>query len=288
MARDRLDIEPIGTTAFVIRAPMFCNIGVYTAHDAALIIDSGYLPRVAAEIRDTVREHLGYRVELLFNTHYHSDHTFGNQSFDCPILASRRCAEMMQSCLDTHWSDDEIAQAKREDPALVEEWRDLTITLPTTTFEDSLEYDFQGQKMIFRRFGGHSPDSSVLYIPGEKLLFAGDIVFAGRYPTILPHDSDPVKLVEVLKELTLYDTEAVIPGHGITCGTEALQTLIEYWECLLSSGRDARRSGKSRSEATEELTDRCHLAGIPFDRFRHQRNITSVLQYLEKSDATSA
>jgi len=277
-------LEPVGEDVFVVGDTGSCAIGVCIRDHFALVVDSGQLPRVAATIKKTVEQDLDCRVELLFNTHYHSDHTFGNQSFDCPIIASRSCRDMMQACLTSHWSRENIARAKEEDPELIEEWRDLAVTMPTSIFEDDLEYDFHGRNLVFRRFGGHSPDSSALYLPDDNILFTGDIIFSGRYPTLLAHDGDPERLIEVLEKLLLYDVDTFIPGHGPVCGKDAIRESIAYWRCLLPACREVRREGASHEDTAAELTDRCRLPEISFDEFRHRRNIVSVLHYLARND----
>ncbi len=281
MSLDGFDIEAITDGVHVIRRPGLCNIGVCVRDGFALVVDSGYLPRAAKALVSDVQRRFDCTIELLFNTHYHSDHTFGNQAFSCPILASERCREIMESCRATYWSDKEIKAAQQEDPPLIEEWRDLAITIPTITFDEAMEYDFHGLRLHFQRLGGHSPDSSVLYIPGQKLLFAGDIVFGGRYPTLLDHDGDPVELIEVLKKLMLYDIETIIPGHGVIAGKEMLTPLIDYFAGLLAAGREAHDKGMSQDEAADWMRDRGHMPVIPFDERRHRRNSKSVWHYLD-------
>ncbi len=281
MDRNEFDIETLRDGVHVVRRAGLCNIGVCVKDRFALVIDSGYLPRAAKKISSGVQNRFDCTIELLFNTHYHSDHTFGNQAFSSPILASERCREIMESCRATYWSDKEIEAARREDPHLIDEWRDLVITSPTITFDESMEYDFHGIRLIFQRLGGHSPDSSVLYLPKQRLLFAGDIAFGGRYPTILDHDSDPAELVDVLNKLTLYDIETIVPGHGITGGKEMLKLLVDYFAGLLEAGRQAYGKGISRDEAADWMRNRCHIPDIPFDERRHRRNSMSVWQYLD-------
>lgn len=285
MDRGGFDIETVRDGVHVFRRTGLCNIGVCIKDRFALVIDSGYLPRAARDIISVIREQFDCTVELLFNTHYHSDHTFGNQAFSCPILASERCRETMESCLTTYWSKEEIEAAKREDPPLVEGWRDLSVTLPTITFDESMEYDFHGIRLVWQRLGGHSPDSSILYMPGQKLIFAGDIVFGGRYPTILEHDSDPPELIRVLKMLTLYDIEAVVPGHGTTGGKEMLKELIDYFTCLTAAGREAGEKGMSREETVDWMRDQCHIPDMPFDERRHRRNSAAVWKYFDRQQS---
>lgn len=275
------EVEKINESIYVIRGTESCNIGVCVKNNAALMIDSGYFPKTSAVLKRMVERNLDCRVELLFNTHYHADHTFGNQSFDCPIIASEICRRNMERMPSSYWSPEETEKAKKDDPRLAEEWKDLKFTPPTTTFDDVKSIDFEGLNVIFQKFGGHTPDSSIAYFPDYRIVFAGDLVFAGRYPTLLDHDGDPVELVEALHKLIEMDVEIIIPGHGITCGKSSISQLIVYWTCLTSECRELVASGMDDERIKKEMLNRCHLPELPFDRMRHERNANSVLSFIK-------
>jgi len=288
MQIDGFDIEAIAQTFFIIRNTLACNIGVAVSGDRALIIDSGNLPSVSAGIIRYVEQRLSKHVDLLFNTHYHSDHTFGNQCFTCPILASRVCRDTMQACLSTHWNENEIEQAKKENPKLVEEWKDLRITFPTQTFEDELEYDFHGLNIAFRKLGGHSPDSSIAYFPDYRLAFAGDLVFAGLYPTLLLHDGNPLELIAASRTLIGMELDIIIPGHGVTCDIRTVKKLIDYWTCLVLTSREAIVLGLKDDEAIRYVRDRCIMPDVPPNERKQNGNAAAVLRFLGTKEAGSA
>jgi glyoxylase-like metal-dependent hydrolase (beta-lactamase superfamily II) len=274
------EIEKIYDIFYVVKSTQSANIGICAHDNAALVIDSGQIPDISVKIIDAIRQNTGCEVELLFNTHYHADHTFGNQSFDCPILSSTLCRDTMKACLTTHWTEDEIDLAKKEDPGLSEAWKDLRITFPTKTFDTQLEYDFHGIRIIFQRIGGHSPDSSMAFFPDFKLVFAGDVVFGGLYPTLLDHDGNPFELVNVLQQMNNMDVNIIIPGHGDTCDKSMVQILINYWICLMSICRRNFREGQSKEEAITSISKHCRLHNITFHERKHLRNISTVWKYL--------
>jgi glyoxylase-like metal-dependent hydrolase (beta-lactamase superfamily II) len=148
-----VSVEKIGDIFYVFRCTRGANIGACVIDNAALLIDTGYLPKKSAELITLIEQKLGCRVELAFNTHYHSDHTFGNQSISCPILASAKTRKAMQDCLSTHWNDTEIASAVDHDSQLEEEWEDLIITPPTDVFEGEEQRDFHGVRVKFETVG---------------------------------------------------------------------------------------------------------------------------------------
>jgi len=276
------EIERINQVLFVVRQDKGANIGVCVKDNSALLIDSGYSPRKSRALKELVQEKLDCKIELLFNTHYHSDHTFGNQSFGCPIISSEDCKEIMQRNLSTHWTPEEIRKAMQEDPELKEEWEDLRVASPTRTFKEERTYDFKGIQLVFQRLGGHTKGSSVAWFPDYKLLFSGDIVFADFYPTQLSIDPSPLELIEALRKIEKMDVERIVPGHGNICGQSTVERLIGYWSCLTSECQKLFAKGMDEKAAEKVLLDRCHLEGITFDARKHKRNVDTVLKSIRQ------
>jgi glyoxylase-like metal-dependent hydrolase (beta-lactamase superfamily II) len=276
------DVEKIKDDFYVVRQSQSANIGVCVKDNSALLIDSGYSPKKSAALKEILQDKLGCKIELLFNTHYHADHTFGNQSFECPILSSEACKNIMQENLSTHWSSEEIKTAMDEDPELKEEWANLKITFPTKTFRDKLLYDFKGLEVIFQNLGGHTRGSSIACLPEQKLMFSGDILFVDCYPTQLSIDEHPVKLVEALQKITEMDMEIIIPGHGATCDKSMAKRLIEYWECLITECQKHISSGLNDEKVKETLMNSCRLEKVTFNERKHRRNIDTVLKFVRE------
>ncbi len=276
------DVEKIKDRFYVVQQAKGANIGVCVKDNSAILIDSGYSPKSSAALKDILEKKLSCKIELLFNTHYHADHTFGNQSFDCPIISSEECKNIMQKNISTHWTPEEINLAMEEDAELKEEWKDLKITFPSKTFKEKLSYDFKGIKVVFQEIGGHTPGSSVAFFTDYKLLFSGDIVFGDLYPTQLSIDPSPMELIKALREIEEMDVEIIVPGHGITCGKPTVQRLIEYWECLISECQKLRSSGLNDEKMKETLLNSCHLEKVAFNESKHKRNIDTVLKSIKQ------
>lgn len=276
------EVEKIGNIFYVIRQPKSCNIGVCMMDGAALIIDSGYSPKKMGRLKKLLEKNLNCRIELLLNTHYHSDHTFGNQVFDCPILSSDECRRNMEGALASHWSPREIAKGIEEDPTLADEWQELDITLPTETFKNEKRINFKGINVEFQRVGGHTSCSSVALFADYRIIFAGDIVFAERYPTLL-WDGNPHELILVLRKIIRMDVDVIIPGHGVTCGKSSVGKLADYFECLANKCATLLAEGKTDEEILNLWDKLCPLPDIPMDQMRHERNIGSVVKFLKKS-----
>jgi glyoxylase-like metal-dependent hydrolase (beta-lactamase superfamily II) len=283
MRSNDFHIERINQIFYVVQQAKGSNIGVCVKNSSALLIDSGYSPKKGKALKIVLEKKLTSKIELLFNTHYHSDHTFGNQSFQCPIISSEECKYIMGENLSTYWTPEEIKKAMDEDPELKEEWKNLKITLPTRTFKEKLTYNFKGIKVIFQKIGGHTKGSSVAYFPDYRLLFSGDLVFGDCYPTQLSIDPSPFKLIEALQKITKMNVDVIIPGHGSTCDKAMVRRLIDYWKCLTSKCQKLIVSGLNDEKIEEILLNCCHLEKVPFNERKHKRNINSVLKSIREN-----
>jgi len=147
----------------------------------------------------------GLTPKVLFNTHCHIDHVFGNQyiadKFNLPLMANKG----EQIVLD-----------------FVPKMSDM-YGIPFTgspdieVFVDEGDFvEFGNQKIKVLFTPGHSPASVSLYHKESEILIAGDVLFQGSIGrTDLP-GGDHQTLLNVVKEkfFTLPDSTRVYPGHG--------------------------------------------------------------------------
>jgi glyoxylase-like metal-dependent hydrolase (beta-lactamase superfamily II) len=281
-----LAITIFNDSFFLCQPSIGANIGLFIKNNQALVIDSGYYPDISYDIIAFLDNVLEAKPVLLFNTHYHSDHTFGNQVFTCPVLSSELCRDKMIEGPLSFWSDSEIAQAKTENPDLVKWWKDLQITPPTMTYTGKYEYDFEGEKILFQQLGGHTPDSSIVYFPDHRIIYAGDLVFESHYPTLL-RDGDPFELVDALRTIRAMHVEKIAPGHGNVCEDDTIDRLVEYWRGLILKCGLAIDSDLDDMAVINELMPDCRIRNIEFHEFKHRRNIESVMYYMRNNPRRS-
>lgn len=145
-------------------------------------------------------------IRLVLITHSHSDHTSGIHLFDCPVVAHRLAHQRIR---------------KRGTE------RSAT-RMPTDTFEDRRDIDMGGMHLELIHLGGHTPCSSVVWLPEERILFSGDLLFQGRYPFLAT--ADVRKLMAALRWLPSLEAQVIVPGHGVLCGNEELLKQLDYIE----------------------------------------------------------
>lgn len=194
------------------------NSTIISGKGCTVIVDTTLFPEKARKIATFAKELFGNRIELIINTHYHPDHTFGNSAFeDIDILASEETKNFMEE-MDTNY----IKSVWGEERA-----RRDHITLPSMTFSNKKRFQLCGYWITVRQLGGHTPDSSIVYLEDLGLIIAGDLIFNGFHPEITT-DSDIDHWLEALSLIREYQPSKIVPGHGTPCGIEEIQLMKDY------------------------------------------------------------
>ncbi|MFW9923666.1 MAG: MBL fold metallo-hydrolase [Candidatus Thorarchaeota archaeon] len=237
-----------------------------------IMIDTGTHIKRIREFREYVENETKKKFEILFLTHYHLDHTWGNQVFaDCRIIATKSLLNKMLEMKKT-WTEKKIAEyiAKLDDP---ESTRGLVIT-PPNEIASYLEIADNGVKVIFKQTGGHSDDSAYVYCPKYKILFAGDNLFRDMYPYGQDKTSNPDLMVKAYKEYLTLDVERFIPGHQDSCEKQTIKKYIHFIEQLKTEMVTLHHKG----EAKEKIFEHC-LSINPF----HESEFEEPLQVLKNA-----
>jgi cyclase len=262
-------------TAF-IRPREGVNAGLIHTPWGMVMLDTTSSPAEARALVEAVGASPD-EVRMVINTHFHNDHTWGNQVFSCPILAHRLCLERMQLALKNEWSSQTLASyladLEKTDPKKAEEFgavvKDLHISLPTMVFDERFEGELGGVKYEVIHLGGHTPDLSVTWLPESRVLFASDLIFQGRYPYIF--DADIPAWIDRLGRLMEFAALKIVPGHGVMCGEAEINTLRDYLQCTWERTAEHIRHGHSAEESAAD-PGYPRFPGEKYERL-HQANI---------------
>lgn len=185
-------------------------------------------------------------------------------------------------CGTTVFSDTAVTIGhKKIRPHLIREGR--VAPVPTVTFEESLDIDLGGVKVVLHYFGPtHSDNLIVVHIPQDGVLFAPDL---GRPPGQLPNpdfrDMDVDNTIEVLGILArMDDVDIVMPGHNSPVSTqEYFRGYREYLSALRERVLTQMTDGRSLEEILEIVTmeDFGHYTNL--EQY-HEPNVVSMYDYL--------
>ncbi|MGG2065235.1 MBL fold metallo-hydrolase [Bacillus sp. S14(2024)] len=229
------------------------NAGFIDLGDKTIVFDTCNTQQAAEDLKYIAEKITNRPVTWVINSHWHGDHIRGNQTFKgSNIISSQITYEKMK---DIHPS--RINKQKNDIQGLrnyihslkdqVNQTNDiklehqinflselevslltLELVLPHQTFID--EITFHGSKRSAKLFtlgGGHSLCDAILYIPEEKVIFMGDLLFVDCHPTFF-EESNLENWIHILKKVGEMDIDIAVPGHG-SIGTKTnLSKVIDY------------------------------------------------------------
>lgn len=213
------------------------NIGILTGSDGVLIIDSGYANTSEAS-KQKITSLSSAPFHLLVNTHWHTDHTEGNETMHkagATILAHENVRRRMKN-------GQEIKFLKRQVPPASK------AALPVETFAGALTIHTNGEELHLMHIPpAHTDGDIIIHFRSANILHTGDLLFNGFYPFIDASSGGSIDgMVKAAdKILSLVDDKTkIIPGHGklatradLSAFRDMLATVSERIKKLIAQGK---------------------------------------------------
>ena len=220
------------------------NVGCILTDEGAIVIDTPIIPEEAKHWAKTISK-ITDKVMYVYNTDHHRAHIMGNQYFDAPVIAHEAAWKEMANYKDTFIERTKNLFKKRSD--VQQQFSETRIVPPELCFTGKLVMERGGRKIHFVHLGGHTPATSGLYLPDERILFSGDLVVVDEHPALGQCDSE--EWLVKLRWLRRQKYDQVIPGHGPLCNVEASEPVSEYIRAMRSKVRSQYKSGRTKAEA---------------------------------------
>lgn len=231
------------------------NAAIVDTGARTIVVDSFMTTVGGAELRLVAEQLTGRSVFMLVNTHWHGDHTFGNQVFaDVSIvsteLTSRAMASDSTSNLEAYGAELDVAIASFEamlrsdaEPDRILAERRLRrlallredvgifqVTLPNVLIGNELVVEDQRRVEILTYGGGHTDSDVFVWVPDVRTVVTGDLGFHAKHPKMI--DGHPGAWAEILRRILELGPSTVIPGHGESGDEGYLESLIPYFEAV--------------------------------------------------------
>ncbi|MGP4114332.1 MBL fold metallo-hydrolase [Streptomyces sp. 4N509B] len=186
---------------------------------------------------------------VIVNTHFHGDHTFGNATLAGPgtvIVAHERTrVEMAQAGLGLTQLWPGVA------------WGEIELVLPNLTYGTGRAGEgltlHQGERRIELIHPGpaHTTNDTLVWLPEERVLFAGDVLLPGCTPFVLM--GSVAGSLEAIARMRELDPRVVVGGHGPVSGPSVLDETEAYFRWLADSARDGLAAGLAPLQLAREL-----------------------------------
>jgi cyclase len=175
--------------------------------EGVIVIDTRPTPAEARKVLAEIRKLTALPIVYTINTHYHGDHTFGNQVFknSKTIIAHKNVRNKLIESGQKHLSLFKTFGLPGID--------EVEITPPNIIYEKEMEIWLGEYRLQLLYHGkGHTDGDTIIYIDQLRTVITGDLVFNKKIPYTA--DSYIDDWIDSLKYIELLKNETVIPGHG--------------------------------------------------------------------------
>jgi cyclase len=218
------------------------NIGLFIGADGTFLIDDEYAP-LTEKIVAAIKSVGGDFPKFLINTHYHGDHTGGNENLGqggTLIFAHDNVRERLST-----GSFIEAFNMKRE-PVSRE-------GLPIVTFSEDINFHLNGDSVRATHVSNaHTDGDSFIYFKKANVIHAGDIFFNGFYPFIDVTNGGSLKgMIKAVDRVLMLadDNTKIIPGHGPLGDKAQLARYRQMLEIAYERLSKLKEEGKTAKEA---------------------------------------
>jgi cyclase len=270
-------IREIAPNVFVETEYHGANVAFIVTGEGVILVDTPMLPDQARLWLDEIRKQTAEEILFIINTDHHRAHVIGNQYFPTATVVAHEMAWKEIKSYGESFRTRLLNMYRDRIPEAVAEWKEsLKIVKPEITFT-SRTFLFKGDKEIhIIPVGGHTPATSVVYLPGESLLFAGDVVVTNRPPFL--SQGNTKEWLQALTFLRKLRYEVLIPGHGELTGKEATENMSSYLRLVRRRVRSAYLAGLSKADTARSLSHLIHCWPIPpFEKPKADRRFKSGL-----------
>ena len=235
------------------------NAGVLLGRDSTTLVDTFFDLTHTRALLTAVGRATPAPVRRVINTHHNGDHCWGNQlCHDAEIIAHRLCrAEMLRfpvALLEQLRTSDVARPGVRLLQAGMRrfDFRGIVITPPTTIFDARLSIYVDDLAVELIYLGpAHTAGDVVVHVPGESVLFTGDLLF--RHCAPLGWEGTFARWIAALDTMIALAPAVIVPGHGPVCGVEGLREQRDYLTYVEDAGREAYTRDRTLLDAALAL-----------------------------------
>jgi uncharacterized sulfatase len=267
------------------------NTSMIVGDDGVIIIDTLMGPTSAKKAHDAFREISEKPVVAILYTHSHADHIggasafvgekkpliYGTKHFGSaegvnavvnPIKRKRGIRQFGRNLPDEQKTNRGVAPANTYDKDRGEGHLAPTVTVPV----EGMKTTIVGVKLEFHPAPGETDDAMFIWLPEEKVLFAGDN-FYHSFPNLYAIRGtayrDVMKWSESVGAMATFQPEAVVPGHtmpilGQKAATSALKNYSEAIRSVYDQTVEGINAGKSPEQIAHEVELPEHLREQPY------------------------
>src|SRR5438552_7661394 len=254
------------------------NAGFVIGDDGVLFFDTFFTPAAIEELVSEIESLTKLPIKYAVNSHYHLDHTGGNQVLierGVPIVAhdnvmiwqttknkrflpapeelQKRKADAAKQLYETPEDQkDKRAQLERQ-IRRYDATMSIKLTNPTKTFSSgTMRLKLGKREVILATLPGHTGGDVFAYVPDAKVVFTGDLGWSKTLPNLV--DATVNDWIPTLdKMLAQYPAAKFVPGHGTVAEAADIKAFRDYLDDLRSRVKQGIATGLTIDQAKQQL-----------------------------------
>ncbi|WP_299161936.1 MBL fold metallo-hydrolase [uncultured Tenacibaculum sp.] len=219
------------------------NIGLFVGDDSVFMIDDQFAP-LTNKILTKVKEISNKPIKYLVNTHWHGDHTGGNENMkknDVLIFSHENVRKRM--------SADQTVRGRLKKASPKE-------ALPVITFTNDMNFHINGEDVLVSHVhNAHTDGDAHIYFLSSNVIHMGDTYFQGKFPFIDLNSGGSIKgYIESINKVLLLsnDETVIIPGHRSLSNKAELKVYKKMLITLRDRVQENINKGKTLAEVSKD------------------------------------
>ncbi len=240
------------------------NAGLIVDGDESLLVDTLFDVPLTQRMLDAMRDAepgATRHIEYLVNTHANGDHCNGNELVaDATIISSEACLEelaeenpeMMQNLIDSAPDMGEVGEFFLHCFSAFD-FRNINRALPNKTFTDGMDITVGDKAVHLEQVGpAHTAGDVLAYVPGDRIVFTGDILFVEGHPIIW---AGPIQnWIDACDYMTGLDVDVVVPGHGPVTDKKGVAAVRGYLTYVRDEAKKRYDAGLDIFDAAMDIS----------------------------------
>jgi glyoxylase-like metal-dependent hydrolase (beta-lactamase superfamily II) len=249
------------------------NAGFVVTPKGVVVVDALGSPSLAKKLIQEIARITPQKVVAVIVTHYHADHIYGPQEFK-KIGAKIYAQGEGRNYLSSDTAKQRLIASRIDFAPWVN--ANTQLVAADVWIDQRTKLNIGGIEFRVSRVGpAHAPEDLMVYIPSEKVLFVGDLVFRGRIPFV--GNADSKGWLVALDEIEKLKPKIIVPGHGAysTNPSEDIIFTRNYLKYLRESMSKAALNLDPFDEAYRQA-DWSEYEGMPLFRAANRMNAYNV------------
>ncbi len=242
-----------------------------------VVIDTLSTPELSKEFVENLMRVKRASIKYVIITHYHPDHWYGVKTFKssgAKVIAHEGLYQFYISGEAL-----QALQAMKETTGSL--YKDVELLPPDVKVKDKITLHVGGKRFeIIGMTPAHTNSDIVVYMPEEKVIFVGDLVYYKRIPFMGDRNASSKGWLDALEKLRTMDLKLLLGGHNEPMNKEAIDYTLEYINFLRNEIKKLKEEGLFVDDIKERMSENPYKKDVMYQQF-HNANVYRVFNELD-------